>query len=339
MQSPTIFTWAFIATFSSLLALSHGYSEAQEDASNPAETPAQEKSSDAPAAAPKPLPEATEEDHAAAEALIQRGRSALAEHPSLQTEMKQLILVGVRKIAAEGNYIAEGLKLRLEYRIRVGTMQGKLTEVCDGRILHTERLIYPVDAKDTKDANQTFIRRDIEKILGVANQSRNLPAAILAAELGIGGLPALLASIDRSMTGVRVTEEDFDGQPCRVFHGRWDEAVLKNYDKAIGAYKATLVPFFPDTVQLYLAQANDLPVRVVYLKNEIDETGKVAGQHAIMSLEFRNYQFEPSPPETFRFQLPSGREELDQTEDYLDLIKKSDDVSSGKSLDASPPAR
>lgn len=339
MQSPTIFTWTLAAALAGVLTFGFGLSEAQEPPAQDSEKPVVEKSSDTPPADRK-LPEATPEDKAAADALLQKARSALITHTNLQAEMKQLILVGERKLSAEGSYAsAEGLKLRLEYRVKVGTMQGKLIEVCDGRILHTERLIYPADAKDSKEATQMFTRRDIEKILGVANQSRNLPAASLAAELGIGGLPALLASVDRSMNGVRVTEEEFDGQPCQVFHGRWDETLLKNYDKAIGNYKANLVPFFPDEVELCLSKTNDLPVRLVYLKDVADETGKIVSQRAIMSLEFRNYQFETLPPETFRFQLPSGREEVDQTEEYLQLIKKSDEAFGGKDVGTATPAR
>jgi len=331
MQSPTIFTAVLIATLAGVFALGTVRSEAQEQPAAPAEKPAEEKSSDTKSQAEK-LPEATAEDNAAADALLQKARSALASHASIQAEMKQLVLLGQRKLAAEGSYAAEGLKLRLEYRVRVGSMQGKLVEVCDGRILHTERLVYPADAKDAKDGTQTFMRRDVEKILGVANQSRNMSTAVLAAELGIGGLPAMLASIDRSMAGVRITDGEFDGEPCQVFHGRWDEKVLSNYDKAIGSYKTNLAPFFPDQVELTLSKATNLPVRVVYLKNQIDPSGKVAGETPIMSLEFRNYRFESMPPETFRFQLPSGREEIDQTEEYLDLIKKSEDAFNGKSV-------
>lgn len=338
MQSPTIFTWTLAAALAGVLTFGFGRSEAQEQPAPSAEKPSEEKSSDAATTVPE-LPKATPEDNAAAEALLQKARSALATHTSIQADLKQLILVGERKLAAEGSYAAEGLKLRLEYRVRVGSMQGKLIEVCDGRILHTERLVYPADAKDAKDGTQTFARRDVEKILGVAGQSRNMPAAVLAAELGIGGLPALLASVDRSMNGIRVTEEEFDGQACEVFHGRWDEALLKNYDKAIGNYKANLVPFFPDTVQLTLSKAINLPVRLIYLKNEIDESGKITGQRAIMVLEFRNYRFDSLPPETFRFQLPSGREEVDQTEEYLQLIKKSDEAFGGKTVEPAPPAR
>lgn len=335
MQSPTIFTAVLVASLAGVFALGITNSPAQDSPAASAEKPAEEKSSDAKGELEK-LPEATPEDNAAADALLQKARSALASHASIQADMKQLVLVGQRKLAAEGSYAAEGLKLRLEYRVRVGLMQGKLIEVCDGRILHTERLVYPADAKDAKDGTQIFMRRDVEKILGVANQSKNMSAAVLAAELGIGGLPAMLASIDRSMTGVRVTETEFDGEPCQVFHGRWDQAVLSNYDKAIGSYKANLAPFFPDKVELTLSKASDLPVRVLYLKNQTDESGKVTGESPIMSLEFRNYRFDPLPPETFRFQLPSGREEIDQTEEYLNLIKQSDNAFGGKSV--APPA-
>lgn len=336
MKSPTIFSWTVTALLVGFAASGSRGSLGQDQPAPVAEKTESTKSSDSSTSTP-PLSEATPEDHAAAEELLQKARSALAGHASIQADMKQQILLQGRKLNAEGTYAAEGIKLRLEYTIRVGTMEGKLVEVGDGRILHTERMVFPVGTKDTRDAQTTYTRRDIEKILGVAGEARNLPAASLAAELGIGGLPALLASLDRSMTGVRVTEEEVEGQKCQVFHGKWEESVLKNYDAAIGNYKANLVPFFPDEVRLYLSQETSLPVQVVYLKNEQNESGKITGQRGLMRLEFRNYRFDPLPPETFRYQLPSGREEVDQTEDFLKLIKQSEAALKGQSVNQAAP--
>ena len=51
-----------------------------------------------------------------------------------------------------------------------------------------------------------------------------------------------------------------------------------------------------------------------------------------MQLEFRNYKFDPIAPETFRFQLPSGRDEIDQTEEYLRLLKQSEAAFKGENV-------
>ncbi len=67
----------------------------------------------------------------------------------MQADLIQKVTVLDRTMEAEGKYIsgAPYPKLRLEYRIRVGTMQGSLLEVCDGQILHTEKTVGRVGAK------------------------------------------------------------------------------------------------------------------------------------------------------------------------------------------------
>ena len=322
MKTPTILTLTC-----SVLLLGIGWTglrsiQAQQDSPAAAEKPAPEKGSGEVAKEAAPS-EPSPEDIAQADALLQEARHSLLNRQSFQADMQQQIILGDRRLKAEGTYISGPFpKLRLEYKIRVGSMQGSLTEICDGTILHTQKAIGKAGAKDPE---LLFTRRDVQKILAASENSANLPVASLGAEMGIGGLPAILASIDRCMIGKRVTDEEFEGQMCRVYHGAWDPVVRQRYQAGIGAESdrvmASLVPFFPDTVRVFFAADTLLPVKIAYFKNDQDEAGKITGERALMLLEFRNLKLDqPVPSTTFQFVLPSGREEVDTTKDFLQLV-------------------
>ena len=298
--------------------------QALQDTPAAAEKAVDKKSSDA-APGDKPATESTPEDKAGADQLLSEARSQLLNRQSLQADMQQQIILGERRLEAAGTYLSGPFpKLRLEYKIRVGSMQGALTEICDGTILHTEKAIGKVGAKDP---DVVYTRRDVQKILAATENSLNLPVASLGAEMGIGGLPAILASIDRCMIGQRVTDEEFEGQKCRVYYGRWDPVILQKYQAGLGENAkeilANLVPFFPDSVRVHFAADTLLPVKITYLKNEQNETGAVTGERAIMFLAFRNMKMDqPVLPTAFKFVLPTGREEVDTTNDFLKLIEQ-----------------
>lgn len=337
MKTPSILTLACSVLLLGIGGVGIRTSQAFQDAPAADENPAAEKGSDEAPEKPS-VAENTPEEGQQADALLSEARSRLADRQSLQADMKQQIVVGERKLLSEGTYVSGVFpKLRLEYKIRVGTMQGSLTEVCDGQILHTEKTIGKVGAKSPKELEHVFTRRDVQRILAARNHSSNLSVASQGADLGIGGLPAMLASIDRCMNGKRMSEEEFEGQMCRVFHGVWDQAILQKYDAALKEAKASLVPFFPDLVQVFLTADTLTPVKIVYLKQELNESGKITGDRALMILEFRNLKLdEPVPASTFQFVLPSGREETDLTKQFLDLIKEADAVITGETV---PPAK
>ncbi len=298
--------------------------QALQDPPAAAEKAVDEKSSDA-ALGNKPAAESSPEDKAEADQLLLEARSQLLNRQSLQADMQQQIILGERRLEAAGTYLSGSFpKLRLEYKIRVGSMQGSLREICDGTILHTEKAIGKFGAKDP---DVVYTRRDVQKILAATENTLNLPVASLGAEMGIGGLPAILASIDRCMIGQRVTEEEFEGRKCRVYYGGWDPVVLQKYQAGLGENAkeilANLVPFFPDSVQVYFAADTLLPVKITYLKNEQSDTGAVTGERAIMFLAFRNMTVDqPVPPTSFKFVLPTGRDEVDTTNDFLKLIEQ-----------------
>lgn len=298
--------------------------QALQDTPATAEKAVEEKSSDTDPS-DKAAPPSTPADQEEADRLLSDARSRLLDRQSLQADMQQQVILGDRRLDAEGTYLSGPFpKLRLEYKIRVGSMQGALTEICDGTIVHTEKAIGKVGAKDP---DVVYTRRDIQKILAATENSLNLPVASLGAEMGIGGLPAILASIDRCMMGLRVTDEEFEGQKCRVFYGVWDPVVLQKYQAGLGENAkeilANLVPFFPDSVRVYFAADTLLPVKITYLKKGQTESGDASEERAIMTLAFRNMTVDqPVSPTAFKFVLPTGREEVDTTNDFLKLIEQ-----------------
>lgn len=324
MKTPSILTLGVFTLLTGLSWVGARSALALQDPPPAAEKPDEQKSSDEKQASQPDSGEPTSEEVAQADSLLEEARSRLEDRQSLQAELRQEIQVGERKLTAEGLYISGTPypKLRLEYRVRVGTMQGSLLEVCDGQILHTEKSI---GRAGDKSPERQFTRRDVQRILAARDTSMNIPVASQGAELGIGGLPAMLASIDRCMVGKRVTEEEFDGKLCRVFHGVWDQEILRKYDAALGNSKATVVPFFPDRVRIYFAAESYLPLKIVYLKNMLDESGKVIGQQMLMTLEFRNVQVDqPVSPDMFKYVLPDKAEEVDRTSEFVEIIKRSD---------------
>ncbi len=337
MQTPSILTLSFTALLMGVGWAGIRSAQALQDTPVPSVTPAKENGSGE-SSEKSTTPEATPEDALEADKLLQDARNRLLnDRQSLQADLKQQIIVGERRMTAEGTYLSGAFpKLRLEYKIRVGTMQGSLLEICDNNVLHTEKTIGRVGATDPKDLDQQFTRRDVQKILTATQKAENQPVAFQAAELGIGGLPAMLASIDRCMVGKRITEEEFDGQICRVFHGVWDQAVLTKYDAALQDAKAGLVPFFPDKVQVFFAAESLVPVKFVYLKNHLDESAKVTGERTLMILELRNVKLDgPVSPTAFQFVLPSKREEIDRTNEFLELIQQADAALKGAPVPAS----
>lgn len=271
---------------------------------------------------------ATPEEIAAAEELLQKARAAiLNDRTSMQADLTQTLFASEdRKHIAQGTYVAGKFpRLKLTYTIRVGQMQGILEEVCDGQILHSRKRIAKVGAeKNSKEVEQEFTRRDVQRILAATENATNLPLAVQVAELGIGGLPAILASIDRSMIGRKVTQEEFDGQMCQVFHGGWDPAVLEKYKKADKQFGTQMEMVLPDQVRVYFASEALVPVKFVYIAPQRDEKGTVVGERTVMTFELKNVVLDKElPGDLFEYVLPNGAEEKDLTQDFIKMMKES----------------
>jgi hypothetical protein len=244
---------------------------------------------------------------------------------SVEATLVQRASFGRRRFRAEGTYQTGTFpQLRLEYRIRVGESEGVVLEVCDGQILLTHKYIQPVGAApDEIDPSQYQVsRKDVRRILQASDVAGTPPQAVLQAELGIGGLPALLASIERTMEFESLQQQEYAGESYIVVQGRWRQEYLQKLDTDPQLAQAVqqIAPFMPSRVRVYLNQETLFPERILYLQHaSIDPVT----YHAIMSIEFQDVKLNQGlKPDTFRFTPPpEGVPEFDETNLYIQLIE------------------
>jgi outer membrane lipoprotein-sorting protein len=130
----------------------------------------------------------------------------------------------------------------------------------------------------------------------------------------MGGVAALLASLERTMTFDAMKEDDSDGHQRTIIQGRWKKEIASAFkrDKEGG-----LPAFIPDLVRLYINTKTLFPEKVLYLKKI--PTKKTYKQ--LVSLEFRNVQFDGSVDEkAFLFDIPPGAVPEDVTKQYMDRL-------------------
>jgi hypothetical protein len=303
----------FVPLFTPLLS-------AQNDADkSPAAKPGDKADNDAP-----------KEDAAGdteAKRLLAKARERLNGYRSIKADLIERIALQGRSYDASGTYL-QGSKrrLKLEFNVRVGSFEGSMLEVCDGEILWNQ---YKVSKKSLKPGDKpeetiTLTRRDVRQILDAARRIEQLPENIMVVELGLGGLPALLASIDERMTFDQVRTMALKGKTLTVLEGGWNEAMLKALGAAPpeeGAAPAELPPHVPDRVRIYfenLDKDNLFPRRIQYLKKR----SKGDDYRAMLTLDFDNVRVnEPVNEAEFDFVPPDGVYQDDVTKSYLDQLQ------------------
>jgi hypothetical protein len=293
------------------------------------------KKPDAPAAAaellpaPEPNPEAT--------ALLKSARERLSQWQSIQANVIQRIDVGDRRLKSTGRFVAgEFPRLRLEYEVSVGNTVGRLLEVCDGQVLHVERRIEDIsgpadekpasDKEESKDASKPFIeamRRDVQRILRATGDAQGAAVSMHAGDLGLGGLTAMLASLDRTMVFDSIREEQHNGQNFRVIQGIWNPKSFAEIQARLGGMSQQMAMFLPERVRIYFEADSLFPVRILYLKLASNQ-GERRTYRPILSLEFHDVEFDaPIPADAFSYRVPAGVQQKDDTDDFIQLLKVS----------------
>ncbi len=261
-----------------------------------------------------------------AQALIQQAKTNLFNLKSVQADIRQVVTLGERRFQAEGSYLTGPFpRLRLEYRIRAGNTLGILLEVCDGQILHSQKSIQRLPLNNPADEEQAaadilVTRRDIVKILEATSKAGGSPATVLQAELGLGGLPALLASLERSMQFTEIREELHHGKRYRVVIGQWKPPQAEMVKAQLGRLGISPHPFLPDEVRIFFNSETLFPERILYLKAPEDAPNR---KLPLMALEFTHIRInEPISSLAFDYVKPANVDEDDITEDYLKTIRQ-----------------
>lgn len=228
---------------------------------------------------------------------------------SIKSRIIERVSIGSRRFRLEGNYVqGTDLRLRLDFKVQAEAagqgLEGSFLEVCDGTILWTRHVI----------GGQTRVtRRNVRQILE-ASKNGSQPN-FLAVELGLGGLPALLASLERSMKFDSQTQEEVNGKKFTVIAGVWNDALKQTFKSAIGNRPSSHVP---DSVRIYFEPVILFPRRIDFLKKQkgSDEPEVVA------ELDFLDIVINaPIDDHQFDFEPPSGIHTIDVTNEYLKQLK------------------
>lgn len=287
--------------------------------------------------------ETVKENDPEAVELIQQARNRLFERESVQAEMTEVVTLGNYSFRSTGTYAAaSGFRYRLEYQVELGELVGKFLEVCDGQLLHTRREISEARPALTSTAapQVELTRRDIQKIrreaMGIKEtvQGTELADALRAAEIGIGGLPAVLASLERSMIFSGVHAETIDGREYLVVQGHWKKDRKDQLLTGLGPAGNQVAGFMPDLVRVYLAKETLFPEKFLYLK----ESGKDQKTYRpLVAVEYRKVVLnQPVPERLFVYVAPPQEEERDETAAFLEAMKQ---TASQKPTQETAPAK
>lgn len=259
--------------------------------------PLREAPSDSPAA-----------ESAEARAILDQARQRLLSYQTIKAKLVETVALGQRRFTVQGIYLqgrSSDLKLRMEFRVKLGDTEGSILEVCDGQVLWTQHHI----GTETR-----ITRRDVRQILNAASES-GAPENFVTVELGFGGLPGLFASIGKSMQFDQLSDETIDGQKVVVVEGGWQSDMLKLW-KGNNA-NAALPDYVPTRVRLYFDPETLFPRRILYLRRNAEQILR-----PIVSLDFRDVQTDvPVPADAFKFTPPDGVFPEDLTKQFLDQIK------------------
>ena len=293
------------------LSGAHGQDANSDSANNPASDTAPSRPAAAPTNDDGSTPEkpsvARRNEKSGASALVTLGsaRDRLISYRSVQAEMVETVDLGLRRFRMKGSYLqGTDLKLRLEYDLLVGNTEAHLVEVCDGQILWTHQTI---------GAEERVTRRNVRQILTAASSAGKTPQNLLTAELGLGGLPGLLAGIQKSVQLEKQWEQDVNEQTFVVIEGGWKMNFRSKFIGEDARSDQPLPAFVPDQVRIYFEQDSLFPRRILYLKRLEDGT-----RRPMVTLDFVDVRWDVElADDAFNYTPPEKVARQDVTQAYI----------------------
>jgi outer membrane lipoprotein-sorting protein len=240
---------------------------------------------------------------------LQQAHDKLNGYRFIDAKLDQTVRVGDRKFRMTGRYLkGADLKLRLEYDIKVGGTTGKLIEVCDGQLLWTHTDI---------GGQQRVTRRNVQQIISAASQAGFTSQNVLTAELGLGGLQGLLASLQKSVQFDAQWEQDASDRTFVVIEGGWKRSFRERFLGPNAPADRPMPPAVPDQVRLYFEQDSLFPRRIVYLKKEGDDR-----RLPMVTIDFTEVSWPESLDEAlFTFKPPATVAPEDITKAYVNQFQ------------------
>lgn len=245
---------------------------------------------------------------AQANALLKRAREKLLTYTSIRAQITEKVEIGPKSFVISGSYLqGKDLKLRLEFQVQSQKKNdkpvGTLLEICDGQVLWTEHNI---------KGTSRVTRRDVQAILQQAELNPKSQPNMLVAGLGLGGLPGMLASIQKNMKLESVSERKVNGKTLTVLNGTWKDEFLAQWKGGDPTAPVQLPAYVPDGVRIYLDQQTLFPRRIVYLKKNKETL------ESMVTLNFSKVTLNaPIKATEFAYEPPDGVFPVDITNQYL----------------------
>ena len=251
----------------------------------------------------------------------------LRKHSSVKADVEHTVSIGNQQFRATGRYLNRGSKLRLEYVVKPDQgADGSLIEVCDGKVLWSLM---------TLGSTKRVTHRDVQQIKAAAASMKNVPDTVLTAELGLGGLTALFASLERTMTFDLMKPVEVEGRSRTVVQGQWKSSVSSRWKRKADD---PLPVYIPDMVRIYVDSTTLFPERIVYLKKQTEKDKK--SPRALVSFQFRNVELDTMiDDQEFTFVPPEDVVPEDITRQFLDRITKSRESETVPATSAAPTTK
>lgn len=248
--------------------------------------------------------------------ILRQAHQVLRRHSSFKANIEQEFVIDGRKLNASGKYFhAPGFKLRMEMTVRIGTgknsVEGSLLQVCDGQVLWTRHEIA---------GKPRITRRDVRQIASAAESAGLSKDNFLVMNLGLGGLPAYLAALEKCFVFENARKEFLKGkkgsEEVYVLDGVWTDLYRKHFE-SIDPRKKRLPAHVPDRVRL-IFDKDFIPRRIIYAK--LDSNSNELRK--MVTLRFDSIEINtPIDENTFRFVPTDGVYQDDITNAYIKQIK------------------
>ncbi len=282
----------------------------------PQETDSEPTQDTEPAA--KSADEKAADNKATAAAALKKARELLTQHHSVRANVIETVEIGNHGFTATGRYLQRGeTKIRLEFDLQIGQTSGALMEVCDGEILYTRHII---------GEEIQLTRRNVREILEAARASQTATADLFIAEMGLGGLPGMLAALEQAMTFDVLKDDTLDDKSVWMVQGTWNQQYRDRWLQGPGQPPGSdgqpgareLPSLIPDLVRIFLDRKTGFPLKIEYRK-------KVPGRNhtrAMLTLAFREIELNGAIDDSeFTFIPPETPIPIDLTPFYKERIR------------------
>ncbi len=270
------------------------------------ETPASEQTRGGREAEPGTSSSGAAEPAQRAGRTLDAARSRLVGYRSVRAKLTEVVRIGRTPLRLEGVYVqGPQLRLRLEYTLTTAGTTAELLEVCDGQLLLSRRRV----------GDQVHVtRRDVRQILEALRGSGNVSQTVLAFQMGLGGLPALLASLQQTMDWTRQEDTTWNGQPAVMIEGRWKAGIRER----LGGEK--LPEYVPELARVTLDRRLLFPRRFEFLRAESSDAG--GEKRPLLVLSIDDVELDgPVQDAAFTFVPPDDVQIEDVTQAYIQALK------------------